>query len=49
MRNNWRPFLDKPLDSADGSTLPDVYDQIVNSVSQGATVAKSIARGLSDV
>jgi flagellar hook-associated protein 1 FlgK len=38
-------FLDKPLDSAGGSTLPDVYDKLVNSVSQGATVAKSVADG----
>jgi flagellar hook-associated protein 1 FlgK len=38
-------FLDKPLDSAGGSTLPDVYDKLVNSVSQGATVAKSVAEG----
>ena len=40
-------FLDKPLDSAGGSTLPDVYDKLVNSVSQGATVAKSVAQGFS--
>jgi flagellar hook-associated protein 1 FlgK len=38
-------FLDKPLDSANGDTLPDVYDKLVNSVSQGATVAKSTADG----
>jgi flagellar hook-associated protein 1 len=38
-------FLDAPLDSAGGSTLPDVYDKLVNSVSQGATVAKSVAEG----
>lgn len=38
-------FLDKPLDSAGGTTLPDVYDKLVNSVSQGATVAKSTADG----
>jgi flagellar hook-associated protein 1 FlgK len=38
-------FLDKPLDSAGGATLPDVYDKLVNSVSQGATVAKSVAEG----
>jgi flagellar hook-associated protein 1 len=38
-------FLDKPLDSAGGSTLPDAYDTLVNSVSQGATVAKSTADG----
>src|SRR4029077_11791566 len=38
-------FLSTPLASVDGSTLPDIYDQIVNSVSQGATVAKSTASG----
>src|SRR4029077_7689058 len=37
--------LEKPLDSAGGSTLPDIYDKLVNSVSQGATVAKSVAQG----
>jgi flagellar hook-associated protein 1 FlgK len=38
-------FLSTPLASADGSKLPDIYDQIINSVSQGATVAKSTASG----
>jgi flagellar hook-associated protein 1 FlgK len=38
-------FLTTPLASADGSTLPDVYDQIINTASQGATLAKSTASG----
>jgi flagellar hook-associated protein 1 FlgK len=38
-------FLDKSLDSAGGLTVPDVYDRLVNGVSQGATVAGSIAEG----
>ena len=35
----------QPLDSAGGLTVPDVYDRLVNSISQGATVAGSIAEG----
>jgi flagellar hook-associated protein 1 FlgK len=38
-------FLDLTLDSAGGLTVADVYDRLVNSVSQGATVAGSIAEG----
>ncbi len=38
-------FLDKSLDSAGGLTVPDVYDRLVNTVSQGATVAGAIAEG----
>jgi len=38
-------FLDKPLDSAGGLTLPEIYDRLINTVSQGATVAKSVAEG----
>jgi flagellar hook-associated protein 1 FlgK len=38
-------FLDQPLDSAGGLTLPDVYDRLINTVSQGATVAQSVAEG----
>ncbi len=38
-------FLDQQLDSAGGLTVPDVYDRLVNTISQGATVAKSIAEG----
>jgi flagellar hook-associated protein 1 FlgK len=38
-------FLDMPLESAGGLTLPDVYDRLVNTISQGATVAKSVAEG----
>jgi flagellar hook-associated protein 1 FlgK len=38
-------FLDKPLDSAGGLTLPEIYDRLINTISQGATVAKSVAEG----
>lgn len=38
-------FLDLALDSAGGLTVADVYDRLVNAVSQGATVAGSIAEG----
>jgi flagellar hook-associated protein 1 len=38
-------FLETPLDSAGNVTLADVYDRLINSVSQGASVAKSVANG----
>ena len=38
-------LLEKPLDGAGGLTLPGVYDRLVNTITQGATVAKSVAEG----
>lgn len=38
-------FLDLAMDSAGGLAVPDVYDRLVNSIAQGATVAGSIAEG----
>jgi flagellar hook-associated protein 1 FlgK len=38
-------FLDQTIDSAGGLTVPDVYDRLVNSIAQGATVAGSVAEG----
>jgi flagellar hook-associated protein 1 FlgK len=38
-------FLETPLEAAGGSSLPDVYDRLVNTITQGATVAKSVAEG----
>jgi len=38
-------FLDQSLASAGGLTVTDVYDRLVNTISQGATVAGSIAEG----
>ncbi len=38
-------FLDRPLETRDGATLSDVYDRIVNGITQGAAVAKSVSDG----
>lgn len=38
-------FLDQPLESAGGTTLTDVYDRLINTISQGATITGSIADG----
>ncbi len=38
-------FLDQPLSSAGGLTLADVYDRLINTISQGATVSKSVTEG----
>lgn len=38
-------FLDRPLNSKQGSTLSVEYDRLVGSVTQGATVANSVAEG----
>jgi flagellar hook-associated protein 1 FlgK len=38
-------FVDQPLDSRNGATLSDLYDQLVNEVAQGSTVASSVAEG----
>jgi flagellar hook-associated protein 1 FlgK len=38
-------FLDVEFDSAGGLTVTDVYDRLVNSIAQGATVAGSVAEG----
>jgi flagellar hook-associated protein 1 len=38
-------FLDQPLESAGGTTLTDVYDRLINTISQGATISGSIADG----
>ena len=38
-------FLETPLEAAGGSDLADVYDRLVNTVSQGAATAKSVAEG----
>jgi flagellar hook-associated protein 1 FlgK len=39
-------LIDKPLDSLDGASITERYDQVVNDVSQNSTVAGSIAEGL---
>lgn len=38
-------FLDSPLDVLGGATLADSYDQLVNEVTTGSTIASSVADG----
>jgi len=38
-------FLDQPLDSADGVTILDLYNDILNEITQGSAVAQSVADG----
>ncbi|MCG8585646.1 MAG: flagellar hook-associated protein FlgK, partial [Pirellulales bacterium] len=38
-------FLDRPLDSESGATILVAYDRLVASVTQGSTVANSVAEG----
>jgi flagellar hook-associated protein 1 FlgK len=38
-------FLETPLDAVGGNTLPDVYERLINTIGQGATIAKSVAEG----
>lgn len=38
-------FLDRPLDSAGGTTLSDLYDSFIGSLTQGSAVAHSVAEG----
>ncbi|TWT88219.1 Flagellar hook-associated protein 1 [Pseudobythopirellula maris] len=39
-------FLDEELDSLDGATLAEGYDQMINELAQGSSVAGSVAEGL---
>jgi flagellar hook-associated protein 1 FlgK len=38
-------FLNRPLDTADGSSIGQLYSQLVSSVTQGSAVAHSVAEG----
>jgi flagellar hook-associated protein 1 FlgK len=38
-------FLDQPLESAGNASLIDIYNQLINEVTQGSAVAKSVAEG----
>jgi flagellar hook-associated protein 1 FlgK len=38
-------LMDQPLSSAGNSSLSDLYNQIVNEVTQGSTVSQSVAEG----
>jgi flagellar hook-associated protein 1 len=38
-------FLDQPIDSAGNASLTDLYSQMLNEITQGSSVAKSVAEG----
>jgi flagellar hook-associated protein 1 FlgK len=38
-------FLDQPLDSAGNATITDLYNQLLNEVTQGSSIAQSVAEG----
>jgi flagellar hook-associated protein 1 len=38
-------FLDRPLESASGATLGDMYDQLTGDVTQQSAVSKAVAEG----
>ncbi|MCI0332230.1 MAG: flagellar hook-associated protein FlgK [Planctomycetes bacterium] len=38
-------FLDRPLESASNASLADLYNQILNEVAQGSSIAQSVAEG----
>jgi flagellar hook-associated protein 1 FlgK len=38
-------FLDRPLETASGATLGDMYDQLTGEVTQQSAVAKAVAEG----
>jgi flagellar hook-associated protein 1 FlgK len=38
-------FLDRPLDSAGEATLGDIYNELINEVTQGSSVSQSLAEG----
>jgi flagellar hook-associated protein 1 FlgK len=38
-------FLDEPLESAGNASLSDLYNQLLNEVTQGSSVAQSVAEG----
>lgn len=39
------PFLDRSLDAAGGASLADLYNQLINEVTQGSSLAQSVAEG----
>jgi flagellar hook-associated protein 1 FlgK len=39
------PFLDQPLDAAGGASIADLYNQLINEVTQGSSIAQSVAEG----
>ena len=38
-------FLDQPLESAGNASLGDLYNQLLNEVTQGSSIAQSVAEG----
>ncbi len=38
-------FLDRPLDSLQGKTIADAYEQMVSNVTQGSSAARAVAEG----
>ena len=38
-------FLDEPLESTGNASLADLYNQLLNEVTQGASIAQSVAEG----
>jgi flagellar hook-associated protein 1 FlgK len=38
-------FMDQPLTSASNSSLSDLYNQLINDVTQGSSVSQSVAEG----
>jgi flagellar hook-associated protein 1 FlgK len=38
-------FLDQPLESAGNASLSDLYNQLLNEVTQGSSIAQSVAEG----
>jgi flagellar hook-associated protein 1 FlgK len=38
-------FLDEPLESAGDASLADLYNQLINEVTQGSSIAQSVAQG----
>ena len=38
-------FLDQPLESAGNASLSDMYNQLLNEITQGSSIAQSVAEG----
>ncbi len=38
-------FADRPLDSAGGASISDIYNQLINGITQGSAAAQSVAEG----
>jgi flagellar hook-associated protein 1 FlgK len=38
-------FLDQPLQSAGGASLSEIYDQLINEITQSSSIAQSVADG----